>query len=86
VPQGNHEPPSIAAVIERQHMMRDLATRFELRQPARAVGAISGAVSASRNSWFPDHTENQHRSVPVATMNGLTVHARGLSLRPTTLE
>jgi hypothetical protein len=30
--------------------------------------------------------KSQHRSVPMATMNGLTVHAKGLSLRPTTLE
>jgi hypothetical protein len=32
------------------------------------------------------HKKNQLMSVPVATLNGLTVHAIGLSLRPTTLE
>jgi hypothetical protein len=38
------------------------------------------------NHVFLITQKNQHRSVPVATMNGLTVHAKGLSLRPTTLE
>jgi hypothetical protein len=50
---GNNELPSGAEMIEYQHMMRNLATRFKQRHRADSAVGISGALRDSSNSsWI----------------------------------